>query len=246
MIFILSCQASSIRALHTGGDLHANFGSYPLRNTIFDTGEGNKIDLFSSLDKWLDKFLSCQKIFIAASSNGFLLCSLRSDDPLTYYLVNPVTMEWVALPKLRAALPTPNRSLSHAVGFVCKGDYPSLDLVDYTIVIVSFRQGFMINPELLFKFFSSGDNQWREYRCSCPSLVRLTMIATHHNPVIVRTATNSDDQGGGIVVYFLVTVMPTMATAIVVFDLNKGDNLLQMIETHQDRKWNSVIDVMII
>ena len=200
----------------------------------------NNINPFLSLDKSLDKFLSSclhqdqdQKIFIAASSNGFLLCSLERRSPETYYLVNPVTMEWVALPKLQSI----NKSYVH-VGFVCKGDYPSLNLVEYTIVRVSWLER---GVELLFNLFFSGDNQWREYSCSCQSLPRFT-FPRHRNRVIVRTPTNSDDQGGGIVVYLLVIVNPTMAIAILVFYLNNGVNLLQMIETPGPDRGRSVLE----
>ena len=103
--------------------------------------------------KWgaLDASLSMigQTVYIVASSNGFLLCSIEREPQMHYCVCNPNTKEWVALPK-------PHKIYKYvALAFICEGNHTSLDGVHFTVVRAGVSNPRKRSTELEVETFSS-------------------------------------------------------------------------------------------
>ncbi|KAJ4834970.1 hypothetical protein Tsubulata_033827 [Turnera subulata] len=124
-------------------------------------------------------FLPCSKqglpasVRIAAScSNGLLLCHsighLMDSEPRVYYLCNPLTREWVALPPFPAKYPFME---GVAVGIVCDDKNWSS-----TYRVVRFHEGRYAYPfnghrsAFIAEIFSSKTSEWEETEVWYPPL----------------------------------------------------------------------------
>nr|XP_016472536.1 PREDICTED: F-box protein At5g03970-like [Nicotiana tabacum] len=100
-----------------------------------DTYERSKIRFFFSskesslvIDGSLDESVNSlgrKRVYIVASSNGFVLCI---DLTGVYYVYNPATRQHLALPKPRMETNDPT------VGFICKVDDSTKDGISFTVV----------------------------------------------------------------------------------------------------------------
>ncbi|XP_057498032.1 uncharacterized protein LOC130782661 [Actinidia eriantha] len=104
-----------------------------------------------------------QTVYIVASSNGFLLCSIERKPQMHYCVCNPLTKEWVALPK-------PLKIYKYvALAFICKGNHTSLDGVHFTVVRAGVSNPRKRSTELEVETFSSDTGEWKESTVLCTS-----------------------------------------------------------------------------
>ncbi|OIT07588.1 PREDICTED: F-box protein At5g03970-like [Nicotiana attenuata] len=124
----------------------------PKRSQIrffFSSNEVNNID-GSSLDESVNS-LGRKRVYIVASSNGFLLCN---DLTGVYYVYNPATRQSLALPKTQIDMTDP------FVGFICKVDDPNKDVISFTIVRYVMPLVWEFLSTITIETFSSETNVW--------------------------------------------------------------------------------------
>ncbi|XP_057499624.1 uncharacterized protein LOC130783879 [Actinidia eriantha] len=103
-------------------------------------------------------------VYIVASSNGFLLCSIEREPQMHYCACNPITKEWVALPK------THKIYMYVALAFICEGNHTSLDGVHFTVVRAGVSNPQNRSIELEVETFSSDTaSEWKESTILCAS-----------------------------------------------------------------------------
>ncbi|XP_059290475.1 F-box protein At5g49610-like [Lycium ferocissimum] len=101
-------------------DKHSQIGFF------FESKESNNNHMHD-LDESVN-FLN-RKVYIVASSNGFLLCTKDRKKPRDYYVYNPATRQYSSLPKTLFCMEG-----DLAIGFICKVDDPNKDVISFTIV----------------------------------------------------------------------------------------------------------------
>lgn len=121
-----------------------------------------------------------RRVYIVASSNGFLLFnSQRVNKQRIYYVYSPV-MKWcLALPKTKICIKNP------AVGFICKVRDLEKDVISFTIVRYSLPNLWGLHfTSITIESFSSETNLWTTNFLKldvplglCPSLHRETSSA---------------------------------------------------------------------
>ncbi|XP_060171085.1 uncharacterized protein LOC132602082 [Lycium barbarum] len=112
----------------------------------------NPIDLDESVN-----FLS-RRVYIVASSNGFLLCTKHRKNTMAYYVYNPATRQHLALPKTLLCM---NDDL--AVGFICNVDDRNKDVISFTIVRYEIpRHWGELQYGVAIESFSSETNVWTD------------------------------------------------------------------------------------
>ncbi|XP_071693271.1 putative F-box protein At3g28280 [Rutidosis leptorrhynchoides] len=100
-------------------------------------------------------------------SNGLVLCGLLG--PLIYYVCDPVTRQWVTLPRGRDT--SPNRHpIFFGEGFVSKINEDGL-LTSYTVVRVELLN--TATSYLNLETFSSDTGKWIDYRLPCVKPIAL-------------------------------------------------------------------------
>ncbi|XP_060200871.1 F-box protein At5g49610-like [Lycium barbarum] len=98
-----------------------------------------------------------RRMYIVASSNGFLLIVVDLENQRAYYVCNPVTRQHLTVPVTRAS------SISRAaVGFLCKVDDPEKDVIYFTIVryALPWSDEPLIMSMVKIESFSSETNAW--------------------------------------------------------------------------------------
>ncbi|KAF5956606.1 hypothetical protein HYC85_003831 [Camellia sinensis] len=120
--------------------------------------------LFSStkkekMDNDLDESVSFlgRTAILVASSNGFLLCNQNRNHQMRYYIYNPATKQWAALPK------PPKCYRSVATGFVCNDNTcdPYKDSICYKVVRFGIPKCFIdIQSIVTIECFSSETGAW--------------------------------------------------------------------------------------
>ncbi|KAL5728356.1 hypothetical protein ACHQM5_001449 [Ranunculus cassubicifolius] len=120
-------------------------------------------------------FLCDGNVFIVASSNGFLLCCLEEYFPTSYYVCNPITKEWVSLPKSKMT------SRYVPTGFICEGNYPCLKLVHYKVVRGLWPHPRVFSNNLTIEIFDSISFEWKVVHVTHPSSFHLHF----HNPCVI-------------------------------------------------------------
>ncbi|XAR71198.1 hypothetical protein NMG60_11028355 [Bertholletia excelsa] len=104
---------------------------------------------------------------VLAASNGLLLCCLLG--PLMYYVCDPVTKQWVALPKPRSVIMS-RHPIFFGEGLVTLLNEENV-VTSYRVVRVEWLS--VLSDHLNFETYSSETGEWKELRLSCPSPVRL-------------------------------------------------------------------------
>ncbi|KAF8377039.1 hypothetical protein HHK36_030411 [Tetracentron sinense] len=144
---------------------------------------------------------------ILASSNGLVLC--RAASQMIYYVANPLTMQWVTLPR-------PTRSHRYVrIGFFCE-PFPEEGTAIYKVVCVTESMG--LSESLNLEIFSSETGEWSDLKVSCPG--RVAMFKAYDRAVCYN----------GILHW-----MDTFRK-IVAFDPNNSSGLCRIIELPEDRR----------
>ncbi|XP_059306750.1 F-box protein At5g03970-like [Lycium ferocissimum] len=126
---------------------HSQIRFFPESKEVNNT---NNIDLDESLN-----FLN-RKVYIVASSNGFLLCTKHRHKQRVYYIYNPATRQHLTLPKTQICMEN-----DQAIGFICKADDPDNDVISFTIVRYAIpRRWDELQYTVTIESFSSETNVW--------------------------------------------------------------------------------------
>lgn len=104
---------------------------------------------------------------VLAVSNGLILCCLLG--PLVYYVCDPVTRQWVTLPRGREKSPD-RHPIFFGEGFVSRVNEDNV-LTSYTVVRVELLNSF--STHLNLETFSSETGKWVDYRLPCPNPIAL-------------------------------------------------------------------------
>lgn len=144
-------------------------------------------------------------------SNGLVLCCLLG--PLIYYVCDPVTRQWVTLPRGRDK--SPNRHpIFFGEGFVSKVNEDGL-LTSYTVVRVELMN--TSSNYLNLETFSSETGKWVDYRLPCA------------NPIALLKRGAGPISFNGILHWFV------YEHGMVAFDPNKEPKSCRLIQFPEDR-----------
>ncbi|KAE9467982.1 hypothetical protein C3L33_00130, partial [Rhododendron williamsianum] len=98
-----------------------------------------------------------EPVRLVASSNGLVLCSTFKYFHKLYYVCNPLTMHWVALP------PPPTRHNRVRVGFICNQDFDNGMTSLFKVVrIPEFENESQLHTSLKLEIFSSKTGEWTD------------------------------------------------------------------------------------
>ncbi|XP_049363193.1 F-box protein At5g03970-like [Solanum verrucosum] len=104
-----------------------------------------------SLDE-LVNFLG-RRLYIIASSNGFLLIAEKRSNQRVYYVYNPATRQHFSVPVTETSC-----MKVAAIGFDCKVDDPEKDVISFTIV--RYEIWYFLRSSVTIESFSSETNVW--------------------------------------------------------------------------------------
>ncbi|KAL3324948.1 hypothetical protein AABB24_038853 [Solanum stoloniferum] len=124
------------------------------QSCFFYSSKESPLVIGSSLDESVN-FIG-ERVYIVASSNGFLLCNKIRSRQRVYYVYNPATRQRLDVPKTPISMDDPY------VGFTCNVDEDEDDSVSFTIVryvISEFYQS-----SITIESFSSAINVWTDYK----------------------------------------------------------------------------------
>ena len=127
-------------------------------------------------------FLPCFKaneqdpVNIIGSCNGLLLCCAATEaSPTVYYICNPLTKQWFALP------PVYHRNRDAYTGLICENNS---NQYGYRVVCIVSNS----NLDLAVKIFSSETGRWKEtihrFRDFSP------WISLHHQAIVCEGVLN--------------------------------------------------------
>uniref|UniRef100_A0A5B7CEN8 F-box domain-containing protein n=1 Tax=Davidia involucrata TaxID=16924 RepID=A0A5B7CEN8_DAVIN len=152
---------------------------------------------------------------VLASSKGLLLCCLLG--PLVYYVCDPVTRQWVCLPRARHNVPT-HHPIYFGEGLVSRVNEENV-VTSYKVVRVEWLPGEskFINLET----FSSETGYWKGLRLFCSQPVRLLM------------------RGGGPFLFNGIMHWFTYEHGMVAFDPYKNAKQCRLIKLPDDRNIES-------
>ncbi|KAJ9564341.1 hypothetical protein OSB04_000307 [Centaurea solstitialis] len=104
---------------------------------------------------------------VLAVSNGLILCCLLG--PLVYYICDPVTRQWITLPRGREM--SPNRHpIFFGEGMVSRVNEDRV-VTSYVVVRVELLSS--VSSYLNLEMFSSETGKWSDYRLQCPDPIVL-------------------------------------------------------------------------
>ncbi|XP_028059831.1 putative F-box/kelch-repeat protein At1g15680 [Camellia sinensis] len=105
---------------------------------------------------------------VLAVSKGLLLCCMLA--PLTYYIGDPVTKEWVTLPRPDYRSITRRRPTYVGEGFVPLANEDNL-VTSYKVIRIEWHS--TESDDLQLQTLYSETGEWSDYNLSCPQRVKL-------------------------------------------------------------------------
>ncbi|KAK1438868.1 hypothetical protein QVD17_04680 [Tagetes erecta] len=110
----------------------------------------------------------CNPFKVLGVSNGLILYCLSGS--LIYYVCDPVTRQWVTLPRARYKSPNKTHPMFFGEGIVSKVNEDNV-LTSYTVARVELLISSI--PYLSFQTFSSETGKWIEYKLRCTNPIAL-------------------------------------------------------------------------
>ncbi|KAH0747573.1 hypothetical protein KY285_009230 [Solanum tuberosum] len=123
------------------------------QSCFFYSSKESPLVIGSSLDESVN-FIG-EKVYIVASSNGFLLCNKLRSRQRVYYVYNPATRQRLDVPKTPISMDDPY------IGFTCKVDEDH-GIVSFTIVRYVISEHYQ--SSITIESFSSEINVWTDYK----------------------------------------------------------------------------------
>ncbi|KVI02473.1 F-box protein At1g49990-like isoform X1 [Cynara cardunculus var. scolymus] len=148
---------------------------------------------------------------ILAVSNGLILCCLLG--PLIYYICDPVTRQWITLPRGRDKYPN-RHPIFFGEGLVSRVNEDNV-LTSYTVVRVELLNS--LSTYLNLEMFSSETGKWVFYRLPCT------------NPIALLK------RGGGPISYNGILHWFVYNHGMVAFDPHKDPKSCRLIQFPVDR-----------
>ncbi|XP_055825714.1 F-box protein At5g49610-like [Solanum dulcamara] len=125
-----------------------------LQSHFFFSYKESPLLIGTSLDESVN-FIG-DRVYVVASSNGFLLCNKLRSRQRIYYVYNPATKHRFELPKTPISMKDPY------VGFIVKetDESVSFTIVRYVVTTPVSRNNFRFQYSLTIESFSSETNEW--------------------------------------------------------------------------------------
>ncbi|OVA19008.1 F-box domain [Macleaya cordata] len=157
-----------------------------------------------------------EALYLLASSNGLVLCSTDDNHPSMYYVCNPLTKQWISLPR-----PRPNSERFGIDGFICESSSLTSTSTYKVLRILYCWDRFAIFD---LQIFSSDTGEWNTYQVSCP---REVIIYTN-NVVTCRDG----------VLYFILELEQNKIIAYDFSNNKNGGHQCRLIDLPEDREKN--------